>query len=204
MKVFRGLSCPYSYRRQVNGPLLPESWRRVREKMKTSKKFVLLALLSLFLLSLAWQAVAQVTDTPTPSRLDLTPTPVPVAGFSSNVTTGTVPLMVQFTDESTGSPTGWQWSWGDLSANDTGPNPVHVFNLAGHYTVTLTVTNPGGSNTTQKINYINVTAGADPDSDALLRLRRLSLRRRRNRVRRPGRRPRRGSPPRPRRRLRPS
>ena len=92
----------------------------------------------------------------------------------------TAPLMVQFSDESTGSPTGWQWSWGDLAANDTIPNPVHVFDTPGLYTVTLTTTNPGGSNTTQKINYINVTAAptptptptpvadpcSDPDSDS--------------------------------------
>ena len=70
--------------------------------------------------------------------------------------------MVQFIDESTGSPTGWQWSWGDLAANDTIPNPVHVFDTPGLYTVTLTMTNPGGSNTTQKINYINVTAAPTP------------------------------------------
>ena len=78
--------------------------------------------------------------------------------------------MVQFTDESTGSPTGWQWSWGDLTANDTVPNPAHVFNMAGHYTVTLTAKDPGGSNTTQKISYINVTLAPTPtptpDADA--------------------------------------
>jgi PKD repeat protein len=66
--------------------------------------------------------------------------------------------MVQFLDESTGSPAEWQWSWGDLTGNDTIQNPVHVFNASGLYTVTLTVTSANGSNTTQKISYINVTA----------------------------------------------
>ncbi len=134
--------------------------------MKTLKTFVAFSILTLFLLSLAWQATAQgapsnETITPTPA-ITPTPTPVPVAAFSSNVTAGEAPLMVQFNDESTGSPTGWQWSWGDLAANDTIPNPVHVFDTPGLYTVTLTTTNPGGSNTTQKINYINVTAAPTP------------------------------------------
>ena len=31
---------------------------------------------------------------------------------------------------------------GRSGSNGTGPNPVHVFNLGGHYTGTLTVTNP--------------------------------------------------------------
>jgi PKD repeat protein len=95
------------------------------------------------------------TATPTPTP---TPTPGPVAGFSGNITTGLVPLVVQFTDESTGSPTGWQWSWDDLTANGTVRNPVHIFNATGLYTIMLTVTNSNGSNTTVKVGYINVTA----------------------------------------------
>jgi PKD repeat protein len=88
--------------------------------------------------------------------------PGPVAGFSGNVTTGPLPLAVQFSDDSTGSPTVWEWSWGDLTANDTIRNPVHVFNATGLYTVTLTVTNADGSNTTRKTGYINVTAASGP------------------------------------------
>jgi PKD repeat protein len=37
----------------------------------------------------------------------------PTAAFSSNVTGGLSPLPVQFTDSSTGSPTGWVWFFGD-------------------------------------------------------------------------------------------
>jgi inhibitor of cysteine peptidase len=90
----------------------------------------------------------------------IAPTPAPhhVAYFTSNVTGGTVPLAVQFTDASTGSPTGWQWSWGDLTTNDTVRNPVHVFSATGLYTIMLTVTNANGSNMTAKAGYINVTA----------------------------------------------
>ena len=38
----------------------------------------------------------------------LGPTP-PVAGFTGTPTSGVVPLVVQFTDQSTNGPTSWQW-----------------------------------------------------------------------------------------------
>ncbi|MDG6250626.1 kelch repeat-containing protein, partial [Methanocalculus sp.] len=37
----------------------------------------------------------------------------PVANFTANTTTGHQPLGVQFTDTSTGTPTGWAWYFGD-------------------------------------------------------------------------------------------
>lgn len=37
----------------------------------------------------------------------------PSVGFSGDPVTGPAPLQVQFTDESTGSPTGWAWYFGD-------------------------------------------------------------------------------------------
>jgi PKD repeat protein len=39
--------------------------------------------------------------------------PPPVAAFSGIPTSGTAPLTVQFTDESTNTPTGWAWFFGD-------------------------------------------------------------------------------------------
>ena len=43
----------------------------------------------------------------------------PTAAFSGTPTTGQAPLTVAFTDQSTGSPTGWAWFFGD--ENYTGP-----------------------------------------------------------------------------------
>ncbi|AKB80284.1 cell surface protein [Methanosarcina horonobensis HB-1 = JCM 15518] len=80
---------------------------------------------------------------------------MPIAGFSSNVTSGNLPLSVSFTDTSTGTPTAWNWSFGD-GTYSTVKNPVHIYSTAGSYTVTLTATNAAGSNTATKSNYITV------------------------------------------------
>ena len=41
------------------------------------------------------------------------PLQAPSAAFSGSPTHGVAPLQVQFTDESTGVPTGWAWYFGD-------------------------------------------------------------------------------------------
>jgi PKD repeat protein len=91
----------------------------------------------------------------------------PVALFHSNVTTGTVPTSVQFLDASTNSPTSWVWSFGDGSSS-TEQNPVHAYTSAGTYTVTLTATNAGGSNTVSKTGHIVVGAVATAPDAAFL------------------------------------
>ncbi|HRS92698.1 MAG TPA: SBBP repeat-containing protein, partial [Methanolinea sp.] len=85
----------------------------------------------------------------------LPPCVPPVANFSANPTEGYAPLNVTFTDESTGVPTEWFWSFGD-GATSTDRNPFHTYNLSGTYTVTLTVTNDCGSNSTTRQQYIHV------------------------------------------------
>lgn len=68
----------------------------------------------------------------------------PVADFIASPVSGNVPLSVTFTDRSTGSPTSWQWSFGDGSSSAL-QNPQHVYQQAGTYTVMLTVSNASGS-----------------------------------------------------------
>jgi hypothetical protein len=46
-------------------------------------------------------------------------------------------LDVAFTDTSTGSPTSWQWDFGDGSSPDTSESPEHAFPAPGSYTVVL-------------------------------------------------------------------
>ena len=80
----------------------------------------------------------------------------PTANFSANKTTGSAPLTINFTDGSTGSITGWSWNFGD-GTTSTAQNPSKTYSSAGAYTVKLTVTGSGGSNTATKTNYITVT-----------------------------------------------
>ena len=82
--------------------------------------------------------------------------PAPVASFTANVTSGTAPLIVKFTDTSTGSPISWAWSFGD-GTYETTQNPTHTFTASGSYAISLNTTNSGGSNNTVRSNYILVT-----------------------------------------------
>jgi len=64
----------------------------------------------------------------------------PIANFTSNVTSGTMPLSIQFTDASTGNPTSWSWDFGDGTFS-TEKSPDHVYTSPGNYVVTLVVRN---------------------------------------------------------------
>jgi YD repeat-containing protein len=78
----------------------------------------------------------------------------PVAGFTGSPTTGPAPLLGNFTDNSL-RPASWSWNFGD-SATSTEQNPTHLYTTAGNYTVSLTVTNAGGSDVDTKTDYISV------------------------------------------------
>jgi len=85
----------------------------------------------------------------------------PVANFSGTPTSGTAPLTVQFTDQSTGGPTSWAWNFGD-GGTSSAQNPSHVYASTGTYSVTLTATNACGSDVEAKTNYITVTTCTAP------------------------------------------
>nr|WP_232308773.1 PKD domain-containing protein [Methanosarcina lacustris] len=79
----------------------------------------------------------------------------PVINCWGSPRSGTAPLTVTFKDSSTGSPTAWNWSFGD-GTSSTVQNPKHIYSAAGSYTIKLTVTNTAGSTATTKYNYIVV------------------------------------------------
>lgn len=83
----------------------------------------------------------------------------PVAYFEGNPTSGTIPLVVNFTDQSTNDPTSWQWDFGN-GESSTEQNPSYTYNDEGIYTVKLTATNVHGSDIEEKIDYITVTSGS--------------------------------------------
>jgi PKD repeat protein len=62
-----------------------------------------------------------------------------------------VGLDVAFIDTSTGSPTEWEWDFGDNTPLDTRENPTHHYEDGGNYTVTLKVTNSAGASTISQI-----------------------------------------------------
>jgi len=80
----------------------------------------------------------------------------PIANFWGSPRTGTAPLTVYFKDRSSGSPTAWNWNFGD-GTSSTLQNPKHTYSAAGSYTIKLTVTNAAGSTSVTKYKYIVVS-----------------------------------------------
>ena len=73
---------------------------------------------------------------------------------------------MSFADSSTNTPTSWFRTFGD-GGTSTVKNPSHSYTTAGKYTVALTATNAGGSNTCTKSNYITVSGDFTASSATL-------------------------------------
>ncbi len=79
----------------------------------------------------------------------------PVADFSANITEGCVPFTVNFSDQSTGGPTSWSWSFpGGTPSSSSQQNPTVTYQTKGEYNVTLTASNAAGSNSVTKFSFI--------------------------------------------------
>jgi hypothetical protein len=85
-------------------------------------------------------------------------TPAPVAAFTVAPRIGSSPLAVSFSDGSSGVITSRLWDFGDGSTS-TDSNPSHRYMRRGIYTVSLTVTGPGGSDVETKKDYVTVEPG---------------------------------------------
>lgn len=81
------------------------------------------------------------------------------AQFSADNTTPCLGGSVNFTDQSYGSPTSWDWSFPGGSPNSySGQNPPAIqYNTAGSYDVTLTISDGAGNDTETKSGFINVS-----------------------------------------------
>lgn len=84
------------------------------------------------------------------------------ANFSASPQSGCAPLIVQFTDLSTGSPTSWSWDFGN-GATSTIQNPSTTYLNAGNFTVTLIVSDGLSSDTLVQQALISVPAPPTPD-----------------------------------------
>ncbi len=77
------------------------------------------------------------------------------AAFNADKTTGFAPLEVQFSDKSTGDPTSWSWKFGDGDISSE-QNPIHKYQTAGIFSVTLKITASCGSDEQKQTNLIIV------------------------------------------------
>ncbi len=82
----------------------------------------------------------------------------PTAVFSGSPLTGTAPLTVSFTDASSGTISGWWWSFGD-GGSSSETDPSHGYTQTGVYTVSLTVSGACGSDVFTRTSYITVSGG---------------------------------------------
>jgi PKD repeat protein len=64
------------------------------------------------------------------------------ADFYADALTKGAPAAISFTDNSTGSPSGWAWTFGDAATSSV-QNPSHTYTGAGTYPVSLTTTYAG-------------------------------------------------------------
>lgn len=76
-------------------------------------------------------------------------------GFTSSPVAGCSPLVVKFTDQSTGTPLSWFWDFGN-GATSTLKDPSTTYFSPGQYSVSLTVTYADGPRTISKPNAITV------------------------------------------------
>jgi len=82
----------------------------------------------------------------------------PVAAFSADPLIGNATTVIRFIDSSTGKIDSWAWDFeNDGVIDSTVQNPVKAYTAEGVYTVNLTVTNDGGSDSETKIGYILVS-----------------------------------------------
>ena len=79
--------------------------------------------------------------------------PIPIANFVGG-DKGCQPLSVTFTNQSVYT-TSYVWNFGDGNTTSM-PNPTHVFNIPGTYTISLTVYGPGGTTNVKQADIVTV------------------------------------------------
>lgn len=80
---------------------------------------------------------------------------VPAASFTASATSANPGNAIAFTDGSAGNIMSWNWNFGDGTTSST-RNPIKTYSLEGNYAVSLTVSNPVGTNTLTRSNYITI------------------------------------------------
>jgi len=114
-------------------------------------------------------------DIPVASAFTRNTLSAPVAVISVTTASGPAPLTVNFSSQGSFDPDGsivsYLWNFGD-GTSSTDPNPVHVYNSAGTFTATLTVTDNNGATNSRTLGIsvqpptANYTLVATPDNVA--------------------------------------
>lgn len=87
------------------------------------------------------------------------PAPALTASFTSNQTTTETSGIVQFSDQSVGSPTQWQWTFeGGSPATSDQQNPIVTYDQEGSFDVKLVIRDGNRIDSLTRENYITVTA----------------------------------------------
>lgn len=94
------------------------------------------------------------------AQVEVVPLAPPAAGFTADNTVICEGEVVNFTDQSTGSPTSWMWYFdGGTPATSTDQNPSGIeYDTPGMYNVSLVATNAAGDDSTGMVDYIEVIA----------------------------------------------
>ncbi|MBX7241173.1 MAG: PKD domain-containing protein [Bacteroidia bacterium] len=102
------------------------------------------------------------SNTSTQNNL-ITVNAAPVSSFTYTGASGNY----QFSSTSTGSPTSYTWNFGD-GGTSTQMNPLHSYTASGGYTVTLTVTNACGTNTSSQV--IEASVGIEDEIEGEVKI----------------------------------
>ena len=85
----------------------------------------------------------------------------PTAAFAVQPSSGEAPLTVNFSNQTVGDVTSYEWDFdSDGTVDSTDANPQHTYNNPGTYTAVLRANGPGGSTTADAI--VNVTTPLQP------------------------------------------
>jgi beta propeller repeat protein len=85
-------------------------------------------------------------------------TTCPAVSYSTDITEGSAPLTVRFTDTSTNSPTRWLWDFGDGNTA-TSKDATHTYTSNGKFPVNLTVSTPYCRNRTLDSRVTSLSVG---------------------------------------------
>jgi len=90
------------------------------------------------------------------------------SNFTANLTDVNIGTELTFTDQTSGTPTSWNWSFpGGTPDSSTEQNPVITYHTVGNYDVTLVAGDNNFTDTKTKTAYITVLDPSDKENDLL-------------------------------------